>query len=851
MCWSLEVSLATCCVVYPTVLALLYRNATPRDRWNAIFLAVFGSMQAIDAALWYVDRYQPLKTCSELNRQITRMGLWIIQFEPVSCLVGRMVGTRELCSWKEFAFYLFTFIFLPALGTYLASGNCAEFDWGATRASQCTQLSPHGHLLLGMSRDSSGGNKCWKQYFLFGEFVAEIPLFLRFLFLVGCAYPYVFMKPRILGFLHIAILSVTWMVGFFSDSHASMWCMANVAQAFLMLVDPYLCPPVPVAQAPVTKTRVEIHEQRFSSKLVPQDLDVIIVGSGIGGLATAALLSRAGKKVLVLEQHYRAGGCTHTFDELGGNLFDSGIHYVGAPSESKFMLDMLTDEAVTFAPMGSAADNFKYDEFDFGDGKRYSYHAGTLEKDLLEQFPEEKAAIAAYFKALKKSSWATKLMVFMRLLPASMQSLVEPLYKGFMESASKTAKEVVGSMTKNKTLEALLSGGQLIDWNMEPDRVSWWVVASMMNYYDCGGFYPEGGSHVIAQRIIPVIERAGGKVLCRASVATIITEEKGATGVRLKSGEELFAPLIISGVGAQNTFTGLLSEEALAQYKIKVPKLEPSHGHMTAFVSLDGPCENFDLKPWNIHSFPELPQHDYDISKLQRAFYDKPFEHPGCLVTLTCPAAKDPLYSQHYPNTSNVLLLTEANIDWFDEMQTGHHGNRQEEYTEFKGRFEKLFLDRLFFYYPKCKGHVTRVDIGSPLTTNYYLNTQRGESYGLAWSPDRLKREMLDLLHPVTPIPHLLMTGESTLFGGFVGAMMSGFVTTLKILGWFSLLKVLLFVPAPVEPANSSSSKVSLLSAVGSSSLKWPIVAGVCVTLYSFTCNAYSVAMAALEFAHL
>jgi all-trans-retinol 13,14-reductase len=316
-------------------------------------------------------------------------------------------------------------------------------------------------------------------------------------------------------------------------------------------------------------------------------------------------------------------------------------------------------------------------------------------------------------------------------------------------------------------------------------------------------------------------------------VATIITESKGAVGVRLKSGEELFAPLIISAVGAQNTYTGLLSDEVLAQYKITVPKMEPSHGHMTAFVSLDGPYEDFDLKPWNIHSFPDLPKYDYDISQLQRAFYDKPFEQPGCLVTLTCPSAKDPLYSRDYPNTSNVLLLTEAKIEWFDDMRTGNHGNRAEEYTEFKARFEKLFLDRLYLYYPKCKGHVTRVDVGSPLTTNHYLNTQRGESYGLAWGPDRFKPEVLEVLHPVTPIPGLLLTGEATLFGGFVGAMMSGFVSSLKVLGWLSLMKIFLTTPMPVDTSPrpehpSQGLKVACYLCIGA----------VC---YSFGCNAWSV----------
>jgi len=143
---------------------------------------------------------------------------------------------------------------------------------------------------------------------------------------------------------------------------------------------------------------------------------------------------------------------------------------------------------------------------------------------------------------------------------------------------------------------------------------------------------------------------------------------------------------------------------------------------------------------------------------------------------------------------------------------------------------------RLFLYYPKCRGHVTRVDVGSPLTTNHYLNTQRGESYGLAWSPERFKPEILKVLHPVTPIPGLLLTGEATLFGGFVGAMMSGFVTALKVLGWLTLLKIVLVTPAPVNTSPQQSTNCR-----GAQSVKIGCFVVLGAVFYSFGCNAWSI----------
>lgn len=131
---------------------------------------------------------------------------------------------------------------------------------------------------------------------------------------------------------------------------------------------------------------------------------------------------------------------------------------------------------------------------------------------------------------------------------------------------------------------------------------------------------------------------------------------------------------------------------------------------------------------------PALAEHDFDVSAMQRAFYKHarararvrprprvplsrrrrrdPFAQREPLITLTCPAAKDPEYAREYPGTSNVLLLAEGVCEWFERFRDDRYGSRSHEYKEFKARFEDMFLRRLYHYYPGTRGHVRGVEIG-------------------------------------------------------------------------------------------------------------------------------------------
>ena len=498
--------------------------------------------------------------------------------------------------------------------------------------------------------------------------------------------------------------------------------------------------------------------------------DTILIGSGIGSLTAAALLSKEGKRVLVLERHYTVGGFTHIFKRKGFE-WDVGIHYIGEVGRPnsilKRLFDYITDGQLEWADMGEV-----YDRMYIGD-QHFDYVKGVKnwKEKMKTYFPGEKTAIDNYVDLVFKANKSSRNFFMSKSLSKGVNMLVGGLMKRkFFSFADKTTYEVLKSLTDNELLIKVLCG-QYGDYGLTPKKSSFFMHATVAKHYFSGGYFPVGGSSQIARFIDQVIEKAGGTILVRAEVNQLIMEGNKAIGVAMSNGVNYYADNIISGTGIVNSFKKLVPAAINKRYNLNasLSTLKPSVAHSCLYIGLDGSPEELGLPKTNFWIYPEDVDHDQCVER-----YMEDTNQPFPVVYISFPSAKDPDWSNRYPGKSTIDIITllpyEVCKQWADTAWM----KRGKDYDEFKEKISRRLLDILFEYLPSTKGKVVHYELSSPLTTKHFMNYDNGELYGLDHSPSRFRNKALK---PQTPIKNYYLTGQDIVTCGVGGAMFAGLLT--------------------------------------------------------------------------
>ena len=502
--------------------------------------------------------------------------------------------------------------------------------------------------------------------------------------------------------------------------------------------------------------------------------DAIVIGSGIGGLATATILTKVGKKkVLVIEQHWELGGLTHEFKRKVKFSWDVGVHYVGKMEEGEMggnIFNFITDKKLKWNALPYEFEKFIYPDFTFtvpSNEKEYT-------EKLCKQFPEETVAIKKYFKDMKKAGRWAQLKMMAELVPSFIGFFIRLWNQRSEKLALYTTKEYLDAHFKNPKLKALLVS-QWGDYGLPPAKSAFLIHSIIATHYLEGAVYPEGGASTIAEAAKTIIESNGGKCLLSAEATRLIVENNTAIGVEVqhKRGEkqvEIFeAPIVVSSTGALHSYSKLLKGFVPESYYKDLKTIPKGKSAVTLYVGLKNDPSELGFKGENNWIY-ESYNHDEEAANSENTLLKG--NPKACYLSF--PSLKNRSAKGH---TAEIISF--ANFDSFVKWEKTKWKKRGEEYEALKKVISEGLLNLVEKHYPGFKDLVEYMELSTPLTYIELSGRANGEFYGLSATPERYK---LKWLGAKTPLENFYLSGSDVMSLGIMGALMGGVATAACIL---------------------------------------------------------------------
>jgi all-trans-retinol 13,14-reductase len=493
------------------------------------------------------------------------------------------------------------------------------------------------------------------------------------------------------------------------------------------------------------------------------EFDVIVIGSGMGGMTTAAALSRLEHKVLLLEQAQTIGGLTHSFSR-DGFTWDVGLHYCGAFGHDQpagRILDWLSGGTIEFRSVGTVYDTLHFPEsFEIAVGRP----AAAYKMELKDRFPDNAAEIDAYFEALLSAEEAARLLAAERSMPEPFRSAHRWWNKKKIQRwCGRTTGEVIADIVTDPKLAAILSA-QWGTYGGKPKEASFGIHATVMGHYLEGAGYPVGGAAAIAKGLVPVIEAAGGSARAGTPVSAILVQEGRAIGVRTSAGEEFSAPVIVSAIGAGETVKHLLPMAIRQQeWAREVGALRPSICHFEVFLGFEGDIARHGATRSN-HWF-------YESWDTNDGIWSAGDNDEVPMMFVSFPSLKDATHDPGPLNRHTGELLVWADWSSVAEYAAGGAEEHATEWAAFKQDIEAKLMEFFTTKFPALAPLVVYRELGTPLATASFTGHEKGGFYGVETTPRRM---LSDALNADTPVPGLFLTGQDVMTPGIAGALWGG-----------------------------------------------------------------------------
>ncbi len=498
------------------------------------------------------------------------------------------------------------------------------------------------------------------------------------------------------------------------------------------------------------------------------EYDVVIIGAGLGGLTAGAILSKRGRKVLVLEQSDRVGGCCSTY-EVDGYKFDIGASVVEIiPIINRAFNELGTSfekevDLIQCDPIYSVI---------FPDGSRatipMSVEAAAEEIGRIS--PQDKAGFLRYaetFEAFLEGDGLDFFLMPMNTLGDMMSAFAKrPVLLKFGPYFAMTYDDVLHKFFKDEKVRQSMAYQSFYSGHSPEQAVGIFTIIPYMEHK--GIYYPRGGMIQIPKALQRCGEQAGMEIRLNTCVQRVLVDgSRRVRGVVTADGETISAKVVISNINARQLYLNMIGEEHLpwiVRKGIKSYALSKSTPYICLGVDYDPPLDAHHT----LVTRPVDEINDFWWNKYRIGIPPKPEEQFGLIC---CPTKADPSLA---PEGHHIIAL-----DFQGPYQLANN-----DWDTFKEEFSESLVDYLSAnVIPGLKEHVKTMTVSTPVDFERRLRNPGGAFY--CFQQDITAQTVFRPAAKSKSIQGLYLTGASTHPGGGVPTVMASGVVAANLIGQY------------------------------------------------------------------
>ncbi|MEP7107070.1 MAG: NAD(P)/FAD-dependent oxidoreductase [Ferruginibacter sp.] len=490
--------------------------------------------------------------------------------------------------------------------------------------------------------------------------------------------------------------------------------------------------------------------------------DIAVIGAGVGGLTAAALLSKAGFSVCVLEKEPHVGGYLAGFRRKDF-IFDTAIHWLNQCNRDGLvsrLFDVLGSDHPNAIPQKRIR-RYKGDRFDY----LLTNNPDEWRDQLITEFPDEREGIERFFKAAKKLGKSFKnysrifrseetMSFFERLWNKKrLLEFVIPFIPFITYSGEKGLKKGLDKYFKDEAIHRIFAS--------ETELLSCLIPIGWAYYGDFQS-PPKGGGQAIPEWLQYIVRYYENPIQCKCRVTQILLKNNTVAGVAFEhrgSDYAINCRYVVAANDVETLYEKMLPENAIpAKLKNKLKKAEMYSSSVTISIALDCPAEALGFNEELVHIAGEKGTFDdhsggdplkSEISILAPSFRDKSMAPEGNgTITLFMPAYMD------FRN------------NWFTKRDKQGNYVRGEEYNKLKNEIADQLIGRVEAKCaPGLRSHILFYEVATPVTHHRYTGNKNGTMMGAKPGRENMQNK---IAHYKTPVKNLLLGGHWAELGGGV-----------------------------------------------------------------------------------